>query len=207
MFNKKIIIIVFLVLLFIALLTWLYIESSKPKPGTKIDDLGRNHIPVGQKVKYNSNPPTSGDHFEDWIRSGVYDEVKEDGLLIHSLEHGYVIISYNCDHKEVSSSWTRAVFAHEEDFEASISAQTSSPSAQLSENFSSQSCQGLVKQLTEVFNKKGAKKLIVLPRPNLDTRIALTAWNYIDKFDALDKARIEKFIDAHLNNGPERTME
>ncbi len=207
MINKKLIIIILAVVFSAGFLTWLFIESTKSLPGSKIDDLGREHVPVGQEVKYNSNPPTSGPHFEDWIRSGVYKEVKDDGYLIHSLEHGYVILSYNCDHKEVSFDLVSTAYAHEEEGEASISASLATSSAQLSENFNNPSCQDLVGELTEIYNKKGAKRIIVIPRPNLDTRIALTAWNYIDKFDVFDKARIEKFIDTHLNQGPERTQE
>lgn len=205
------------VLISIIILAWLYMESIKPLPGTKLEDLGRDHIPVGQESKYNSNPPTSGPHYEDWVRSGIYEEVREDRNLVHSLEHGYVIMSYNCDHREISNLQfpISNVYAHEEDIpQASDSALIASPSALigsgsavLSQNFKSDSCQKLVKELTEIYNKKGQKRLILIPRPSLDTRIALTAWGYIDKFDKFDKGRIVRFIDAHINNGPEKTME
>lgn len=207
------------VLVFIIILAWLYLESIKPLPGTKMADLGRDHIVVGQESKFNSNPPTSGPHYEDWIRSGIYEEVKDDRYLVHSLEHGYVVISYNCDHREISNlqfpkiirsqaQLISNVYAHEgDDFEASSSASIASPSAVLSDNFKSGSCKDLVSKLIEIYNKKGQKRLVLIPRPDLDTRIALTAWSYIDKFDKFDKGRIERFVDAHLNNGPEKTME
>lgn len=207
MINRKNIIIVVVIVFFVAILSWLYRESVRSLPGTKIEDLGRKHVPIGEEVKYNSNPPTSGSHYEDWVRSGVFDKVKDDRNLVHSLEHGYVILSYNCDHKEVSFNLIKEAFAHEEDLEASGSADIATSSAVLSENFKSQSCQNLVKQLTDIYNRKGQKRIVVVPRPNLDTRIALTAWNYLDKFDKFDKGRIERFIDAHLNNGPEKTQE
>ncbi|MBI4066516.1 DUF3105 domain-containing protein [Candidatus Gottesmanbacteria bacterium] len=68
-------------------------------------------------------------------------------------------------------------------------------------------CKVLVKQLTELANKKKLWKLIVVPRPQLDTTIALTAWDYIDKFDSFDASRISRFIDYHRDQGPEKTME
>lgn len=75
-------------------LVWAYLQLSKPFPGEAVADLGREHVPVGTAVEYNSNPPTSGPHHGEWTRAGVYDVAPADGNLIHALEHGYVIISY-----------------------------------------------------------------------------------------------------------------
>lgn len=71
---------------------------SKPLPGKDVPTLGRTHVPVGTLVRYNSNPPTSGDHYATPEPAGVYDKAIPDGYLVHSLEHGYVIISYNCSY-------------------------------------------------------------------------------------------------------------
>lgn len=193
------------------LLTWLFIESSKPLPGEKKADLGRKHVDVGTRVLgAATEPPTSGDHYADWVRSGVYESPKDDGYLIHSLEHGYVIMSYNCDKKVTSNKLqvTSLVYAHGIEEEASPSAdQPATPSASLSENFRSEQCHKLVDQLIGIYEKKGKTRLIVIPRPNMDSRIALTAWNYLDKLGQFDEQRITKFIDTHLNQGPEKTME
>jgi len=206
--SKKALTFIFLgVLGVVGFLIWLFVESSKPLPGTRIADLGREHVPAGTKVDYNSNPPTSGKHYADWIRSGVYETPKEDGYLIHSLEHGYVIMSYNCDKKVTGYRLQGTVFAHGIEEEVNQSTTDASPSSALSDNFRSEDCHKIVDQLIAIYEKKGKTRLIVLPRPNLDSRIALTAWTYIDKFDQFDASRIEKFIDAHLNQGPEKTME
>ena len=57
----------------------------------------REHIAVGAepKVAYNSNPPTSGQHYDTPARAGFRDKEIADGHLIHSLEHGLVWVSYN----------------------------------------------------------------------------------------------------------------
>ena len=55
--------------------------------------------------------------------------------------------------------------------------------------------------------KSKAKRLILVPRPSLDTKMALTAWVRIDKMDDVDESRILRFIRAYHNKGPERTME
>lgn len=76
---------------------WAWRGLTAPRPGEAIADLGRDHVSVGTSVEYNSNPPTSGSHYASWTKRGVYDEAIEDGYLIHSLEHGYVIVSYKCE--------------------------------------------------------------------------------------------------------------
>lgn len=64
----------------------------------EISDQGRNHIAVGASHPvYNSNPPTSGWHYEEWESKGVYKEQQPDEGLIHNLEHGYIWISYRPD--------------------------------------------------------------------------------------------------------------
>lgn len=70
-------------------------KSESRKPGEAIPDLGRNHIAVGTSHDpYNSNPPTSGPHYEEWAKWGIYDEKLLDEQLIHNLEHGGIWISY-----------------------------------------------------------------------------------------------------------------
>src|SRR3989338_2502098 len=60
-----------------------------------IEDQGRAHINVGASHPvYNSNPPTSGWHYEEWESKGVYKEQQPDEGLVHNLEHGYIWISY-----------------------------------------------------------------------------------------------------------------
>lgn len=191
----------------VTLIIWLFWES-KPKPGELIADLGRGHVPIGTEVKYNSNPPTSGPHYEEWTKPAVYDKPLDDRNLLHSLEHGYVIISYNCSFKK-SAYLIKEAIAHESTDainEASAGA-VASFSAQLSEDFNSQSCKDLVNKLKKIYDNIGPHKLIVVVRPNLDAVIALTAWRYIDKLNSFDQGRIEKFIDAHRDQGPEKTIE
>lgn len=179
---NKTILIVITVLIVSVFLGWLFIESSKSLPGQKIADLGQGHVAVGTPVEYNSNPPTSGKHYEDWIRAGVYDSPKDDRNLVHSLEHGYIIMSYRCSVDQMRS-------------EASESAK---PDNQ---------CEERKNQLKQVYEKKGARKLIVVARVDLDTNFTLTAWTYLDKFNEFDEKRVAIFIDAHRDQGPEKTME
>lgn len=186
-------------------LGWIGWYITRPVPGTRMDNQGREHVSPADVAayQYNSNPPTSGPHLPIWVKAGVYDRPQIEGELIHSLEHGYVIISYNCT---VHLSFIGRVYAHEE--EGSPSAEFVDPTiATGSATNDTDGCKMLVKNLTDLATKKKLWKLIVVPRSQLDTTIAVTAWNYIDTFDAFDAGRIERFIDYHRDQGPEKTME
>jgi Protein of unknown function (DUF3105) len=51
---------------------------------------GRNH--VQGNVKYNSNPPTNGDHFPVPAEDGAYAKAPPITHLVHVLEHGRIIM-------------------------------------------------------------------------------------------------------------------
>jgi len=54
---------------------------------------------AGPNPTYTVNPPSGGDHLSQATRPGVYAglNVVPDGHLVHSLEHGYVILWYRPD--------------------------------------------------------------------------------------------------------------
>lgn len=62
-----------------------------------------------------------------------------------------------------------------------------------------------VRQKLEEITKQYKSKVLMAPRAGLDRAIALTAWTYLDKFDSFDECRINGFIKAHINQGPEFT--
>lgn len=57
----------------------------------------------------------------------------------------------------------------------------------------------------EGFYEKYGRKIIVTPRAKNDSDIALAAWNRLDKFslEEYSDERVDKFIQAHRNKGPE----
>jgi len=69
-------------------------------PGEQFPDEGRQHVPEGQRVQYNTNPPTSGAHYDTWAVWGIYAEAPEDEKLVHNLEHGGIVIYYDPDQIE-----------------------------------------------------------------------------------------------------------
>lgn len=65
-------------------------------PGTAVLILGSPHISpaAAGSVRYNSIPPTSGPHFAATIATGVYPSTLPEGLTVHALEHGHIVIQY-----------------------------------------------------------------------------------------------------------------
>ena len=81
---------------------WFGIQALTPEPlgedySRAMPHEGGTHVQEGTQVLYQSNPPTSGNHWPVPLRDGIYDEEKPDGAVIHSLEHGRVWITYKPD--------------------------------------------------------------------------------------------------------------
>jgi hypothetical protein len=87
------------VLAVIGALVW---QGVRPAAGEAVPIMTSSpHVPTDSDPgQYNSDPPTSGLHYADELDAGFYDEniyTYPAGYLVHNLEHGYVIFSYNCD--------------------------------------------------------------------------------------------------------------
>ncbi|SBT51032.1 DUF3105 domain-containing protein [Micromonospora auratinigra] len=65
-------------------------------PGQAVPILDSPHITRAQArtAHYDSDPPTSGPHFAFAAPPGVYEKPVEDGLTVHALEHGHVVVQY-----------------------------------------------------------------------------------------------------------------
>lgn len=55
--------------------------------------------------------------------------------------------------------------------------------------------------------KKEYKKVILVPDTQMSTAYAITAWSWIDAFDAYDEGRIRAFVKEHYNDAPESSVE
>jgi hypothetical protein len=56
---------------------------------------GQEHVPVGTVIVYATDPPTSGPHYDSPQEGGFFDQEIAAGYLVHSLEHGAVVIYYS----------------------------------------------------------------------------------------------------------------
>jgi hypothetical protein len=70
---------------------------------------GRNHLRAGQGISYRTDPPTSGPHYPVWVDPNFYVSAKSRSNLVHSMEHGMVVIHYDAPGDEVIATirqWT-----------------------------------------------------------------------------------------------------
>lgn len=74
-------------------------KLTKGLLGEKMQDLGAPHVSRGQShPSYNSNPPTSGWHWGDGTAGpGIKEGPVPDELVLHSMEHGAVVVWYKDD--------------------------------------------------------------------------------------------------------------
>ena len=133
-------------------------------PGVRQEDQGREHIPEGgSHAPYNTFPPTSGWHYDRWASWGIKSEPLAEELFIHNMEHGGVILHYNCP----------------------------------------DGCQNEVESMSEIVRR--TDETILMPNPNMDSRFAVTAWNWLMTMEVYDDSVAREFVRSHLNspNAPE----
>ena len=80
--------------------------------GEKIEIMDSPHIALGDLHEpYNSNPPTSGPHTgNDVAGAGIKDEPVPDEIVVHSLEHGAVVLWYRADLGEENIARLKKIF-------------------------------------------------------------------------------------------------
>ena len=160
-------------------------ETTSPSPsalpGKEFPDLGNAHIQRfgDSHAPYNSEPPTSGAHMPGIAPWGAYDKPIPKEYQVHNLEDGGVLIQYNCPKgchdlvKKLEGLFLKYKERADKENDRHKSEKTGNP----------------VSRYTH---------LIVAPYPDMDARIALTAWTRLDKFNDFDEARIDRFIEAYI---------
>jgi hypothetical protein len=159
----------------VGLIIYLNIRSTLPVGAEEsLSTLGNAHIEQGalSPIAYNSTPPTSGPHYGGLVPWGVYREPQRYEQLIHNLEDGGVVIYYQC----------------------------------------AEECLDLVGELESLadFYLSRNQRIVLLPNDptwtgegtvplhqDMESRIAVTAWQTIDKFDAFDADRIRQFVERY----------
>ena len=137
------------------------LQMFPPDPG------GRAHFAVGETYDdYNSNPPTSGPHTAAVVAPGVYDDPVPKESAVHNMEHGQVVVWFNCEDVRQRPNWVACV----------------------------ELTAGL-QPIVEAANTSG-KKVLMTPYADMDHQIALTAWQFLDAFDEFDAQRVRTFIDT-----------
>lgn len=71
-------------------------DSGLQCPGVQVPDEGRLHVDFGTPVTYQNNPPASGSHWPCWAPYAVSSVVVPDEAWVHNLEHGAIVLLYQC---------------------------------------------------------------------------------------------------------------
>ena len=93
-------------LLLVAITGFMLWNGLRPLAGESVPLMPNSsqHIDPNAPPSYHTDPPTSGPHFASTLPAGFYEEADlsnlpqyPEGYLVHNLEHGHVILWYNCD--------------------------------------------------------------------------------------------------------------
>lgn len=131
------------------------------------------HVADGTPVVYSSNPPSSGPHYNAWANFQEFNHIVDDRNLVHSLEHGAVLLLYACQGVACDAivPALRAVRTGIAD---------------------DPMCDPAIRT-----------RVILAPRAANDVAVAAAAWGYIYRADCVDPVSLTAFINDHYAKGPE----
>ena len=147
--------------------------------GQAIDEMPHIHVAPGTQVQYNHDPPTSGCHYiiqgQAPSQPGAYTQEVPAEYWVHNLEHGYIVVLYNCPSPPGCDSDFQKLVAWRKTLPPDPAAQGQIPYA----------------------------KVVVLPWHTMKTKFAAVSWDYYISWDTLDISQVQGFYDAHVGHSPE----
>lgn len=120
-----------------------------------------------QALQYCSNPPSTGPHYPVWADFKNYTTVVPTPYLVHSMEHGAVILWYRCDG------------ACPEITDALIAAKDAQPEDPICAPY------------------ENKRRIIVAPSTTINTKVAASAFGVIYEADCVDRPTLDAFLGAH----------
>ncbi len=150
-----------------------------------VPDEGRLHEPFGTYIAYAHNPPASGNHWPAPAPWGVHSEVVPREWWVHNLEHGGVVLLYNCPALDGGAPTDASV-----------------PNA----------CPSLIAFLSNIYygwpqdnwyDALFETRILVTPDPLLPTQFAAVAWDWDYVTNSLDPTTLNCFMQARYGRGPE----
>ena len=132
------------------------------------------HVDEGTPIDYNTDPPTSGEHYARPLPAGFFEETplgydaeQPEAHIVHSMEHGYVIFWYNC------------------------------------EVISEDDCTDLKEGIQSVMSEFNFLEVIAFPWNSIDEPLVMTSWGQIQRFDSFDRMAAREFVFFNQNKSPE----
>jgi hypothetical protein len=137
--------------------------------------LEGTHVPEGTAITWSSNPPSSGAHYPVWANFQEFDKPVDLGYLVHSMEHGGVVLFYKCD---ADAAGCPAIV---DGLRKVRDAVPTDPR-----------CDPAIRA-----------RVIIVPDPLLDVPVAAAAWGWTYKAQCLDLPTLTDFAKAHVAQGTE----
>ncbi len=140
------------------------------------------HVAIDTVVPYDSNPPNHGPHYPIWASFDEYTKPVDRRYYVHDLEHGAVVLAYNCAAAGDAGAVT-SCDAIVQALRAAVAAIPNDPQ-----------CEG-----------EGARvRFLITPDPLLDVPIAAAAWGRTYRAQCLDTASLGEFVRTSYGFGPEQ---
>lgn len=141
-----------------------------------VPDEGHTHVEICTEVDYDSNPPSSGNHWPIWAEFRTHEVAVPREMLVHNLEHGAIVMRHRCDPEcpEVVEAFEAAA----DDFGVDALCVSGEDSAERS-------------------------RIVISPDPELDAPIGISAWRATYVATCIDPESIQAFIEEHYGNGRE----
>lgn len=165
---------VLVVVIFIGVVAW---NILRPAAGVAVPIMANaeDHVPAGSDPgPFNSDPPTSGQHYGQELDAGFYEESDPEvqsefaeGYLLHNLEHGYTIFWYNCDLLDEAN------------------------------------CSSLKSEIKGVMGELNNFKVIGFPRSSIESPLVMTSWGRMLPLDTFNAEQAHDFIRRNRNRAPE----
>ncbi|MFO0686147.1 MAG: DUF3105 domain-containing protein [Sandaracinus sp.] len=134
----------------------------------------RNHDPLCAAIDYTFVPPAAGDHYPVWADYLTYDAPVPWGFVVHSMEHGAVVLVY--DPESAAAPQIQQAFADV------IAAHGLDPACR---------------------DQSWPSRFVVMPSHDLSTPLAALAWGHTYEATCLDAPSLTAFVEANYAHAPE----
>ncbi len=139
----------------------------------RFDEQPGMHLDADASIVWTTNPPSSGDHFGDWARWGIHNEIVPRGNWVHNLEHGGVVVLYRCDGDCTATRNALVAFVQSIEPEAA--------------------CIG-----TGV-----PRRIVLTQDPLLDVPVAAASWGWTYRANCVDTDSLGAFVRRRTGHAPE----
>ncbi len=152
------------------------------------------HVPVGTDItSWDSNPPSSGEHYPIWAAFQEYTTPVPRGYYVHDLEHGAIVFLHNCD-----------LLAGDAGAGADADAGSTADAGAACDAIVAGLRQAVASMPTDPLCDPSIRvRYVLTPDPLIVHPVAAAAWGWTYNADCLDLPTLEAFAVGHYAQSPE----